>query len=87
MLVEMDLFLFGKTQYLWEICLLLRSIASIFMIVNFKDIDEDAYKNLKAEAIRHNIKIGQAATESFRLWVVSKKQNCQRDEKRMREAA
>lgn len=33
------------------------------------------------------MKIGEAATEAFRLWVASKRQNRQRDVERMREAA
>jgi hypothetical protein len=57
------------------------------MSVSIKDIDENAYRNLKAEAIRHDMKIGEAASDAFRLWVASKRQNRQRDEERMREAA
>lgn len=57
------------------------------MSVSIKDIDENAYRNLKAEAIRHDMKIGEAASEAFRLWVASKRQNRQRDEERMRKAA
>jgi hypothetical protein len=55
--------------------------------VSIKDIDENAYRNLKAEAIRHDMKIGEAASEAFRLWVASKRQSGIRDEERMRRAA
>jgi hypothetical protein len=55
--------------------------------VSIKDIDENVYRNLKAEAIRHDMKIGEAATEAFRLWVASKRQNRQRDVERMQKAA
>lgn len=55
--------------------------------VSIKDVDENAYRNLKAEAIRHDMRVGEAATEAFRLWVASKRQTRQRDEERMRKAA
>ena len=55
--------------------------------VSIKDIDENAYRNLKAEAIRHDMRVGEAATEAFRLWVASKRQTSQRDQERMRRAA
>ena len=57
------------------------------MSVSIKDIDENAYRNLKAEAIRHDMRVGEAATEAFRLWVASKRQTSQRDQERMRRAA
>jgi len=57
------------------------------MSVSIKDLDENAYRNLKAEAIRHGMKVSDAATEAFRLWVASKRQTRQRDEERMRNAA
>jgi hypothetical protein len=57
------------------------------MSVSIKGLDENAYRNLKAEAIRHGMKVSDAATEAFRLWVTSKRQTRQRDEERMRSAA
>lgn len=57
------------------------------MSVSIKDLDENVYRNLKAEAVRHGMKVGEAATEAFRLWVASKRQTRQRDEERMRKAA
>jgi hypothetical protein len=57
------------------------------MSVSIKDLDENAYRNLKAEAIRHGMKVSDAATEAFRLWVASKRQTRQRDRERMRNAA
>lgn len=57
------------------------------MSVSIKDLDENAYRNLKAEAIRHGMKVGDAASEAFRQWVASKRQTRQRDIERMREAA
>ena len=61
----------------------LRSVVSI----NIKDVDKDAYRKLEAEAIRHNMSIGDAATEAFRLWVTSKRQEHQRDKERIQRAA
>lgn len=57
------------------------------MSVSIKDLDENVYRNLKAEAIRQGIKVSDAATEAFRLWVASKRQTRQRDGERMRSAA
>lgn len=57
------------------------------MSVSIKDLDENTYRNFKAEAIRHGMKVSDAATEAFRLWVASKRQTRQRDEERMRSAA
>jgi len=57
------------------------------MSVSIKDIDEDAFRNFKAEAVRMGLKIGDAATEAFRMWVASKRQTRIRDRGRMIEAA
>jgi hypothetical protein len=61
--------------------------AATNMSVSIKDLDENAYRNLKAEAVRSGMKVSDAATEAFRLWVASKRQTRQRDRERMREAA
>jgi len=57
------------------------------MSVSIKDIDEGAYRNLKAEAVRRGLRVGDAATEAFRMWVASKRQQKLRDKERMLEAA
>jgi hypothetical protein len=57
------------------------------MSVSIKDVDEGAFRNLKAEAMRRGIRIGDAATEAFRMWVASKRQNKLRDQERMLEAS
>jgi hypothetical protein len=57
------------------------------MSVSIKDIDENAFRNLKAEAVRRGIRVGEAATEAFRMWVASKRQSKLRDKERMLEAA
>jgi len=57
------------------------------MSISIKDMDENAFRNLKAEAVRRGIKISDAATEAFRLWVALKRQDKVRDEERMRRAA
>lgn len=57
------------------------------MSVSIKDIDEGAFRNLKAEAVRRGIKVGDAATEAFRLWVASKRQSRMRDEEAMLQGA
>jgi hypothetical protein len=37
--------------------------------VVIKDVDEAAYRNLKGEAVKAGLKIGDAASQAFRLWV------------------
>jgi len=54
--------------------------------VSIKDVDEGAFRNLKAEAVRREMRVGDAATEAFRMWVSSKRQGKVRDEVRMLEA-
>jgi len=55
--------------------------------VSIKDVDENAFRNLKAEAVRRGMKVGDAATEAFRMWVASRRQSRVRDRERMLEAA
>ncbi|MBM3292428.1 hypothetical protein FJY84_07085 [Candidatus Bathyarchaeota archaeon] len=57
------------------------------MSISIKDLDENAYRNLKAEAVRHGMKVSDAATEAFREWVASKRQSRVRDLDRMKAAA
>ena len=37
--------------------------------VVIKGVDVDVYRNFKGEAMKVGLKMGQAATEAFRLWV------------------
>jgi hypothetical protein len=57
------------------------------MSVSINDVDENALRNLKAEAVRIGIKVGDAATEAFRTWATSKRQSRVKDRGRMLEAA
>jgi len=57
------------------------------MSVSIKDVDDNAFRNLKAEAVRRGLKVGDAATEAFRMWVASKRQARAKDRERMLEAA
>src|SRR5579875_719079 len=43
------------------------------MSVSIKDIDEKAFRSLKAEAAKAGMKVGDAASEAFRMWVISKR--------------
>ncbi|MBS7626478.1 hypothetical protein KEJ51_05510 [Candidatus Bathyarchaeota archaeon] len=38
------------------------------VVVVIKDVDEKAFRMLKSEAVKKGIKIGQAASQAFRLW-------------------
>jgi len=55
--------------------------------VSIRGVDGDAFRNLKAEAIRMGVRVGDAATEAFRMWVASKRRSRARDRERMIEAA
>ena len=57
------------------------------MSVSIKGVDERAFRNLKAEAVRNGVKVGEAATEAFRMWVASKRQAVLRDRREMLRAA
>lgn len=55
--------------------------------MTIKEIDENVFRNFKAEAIRHGLKVGEATTEAFRLWVLFKKYGRVRNRARMLRAA
>lgn len=57
------------------------------MSISIKDVDENAFRNLKAEAIRQGLKLGEAASEAFRMWVASKREMKIRNRERMIKAA
>ncbi len=57
------------------------------MSISIKDIDENAFRNLKAEAVREGIRVGDAASEAFRMWVASKRQSRLLDKEKMVDAA
>lgn len=57
------------------------------MVVTIKKLDEDVFRNFKAEAIRRGLKIGEATTEAFRLWILFKKYGRVRNRTRMQRAA
>lgn len=57
------------------------------MSVTIKDLDEEVFRNFKAEAIRHGLRLGEAASEAFRLWVAFKKYGRVKDRERMLRAA
>ncbi|MDG6928521.1 MAG: hypothetical protein JRN39_07600 [Nitrososphaerota archaeon] len=57
------------------------------MSVSIKGVDKSAFRNLKAEAVRRGVRVGEAATEAFRMWIASKKQSKARDGERMARAA
>ena len=58
-----------------------------FVSVSIKDVDETAFTNLKAEAARRGMRVGEAASEAFRTWVSSKRITRVRDSEMMRDAA
>ena len=52
-----------------------------------KDVDETVYRNLKGEAVKAGMKVGEAASQAFRLWVQQRSLGRVRDRDRMRRAA
>jgi hypothetical protein len=52
-----------------------------------KDVDEAVYRNLKGEAVKAGMKVGEAASQAFRLWVQQRSLGRVRDQERMRRAA
>jgi hypothetical protein len=56
-------------------------------VVVIKDVDENAFRRLKSEAIRKGIKIGKAASQAFRLWVQESELKPLKDLDRLKEAA
>lgn len=54
--------------------------------VVIKGIDEKAYRRLKGEAMRTGLKVGEAASQAFRLWVQQRMPSKARDIERLRRA-
>jgi hypothetical protein len=52
-----------------------------------KDVDEDAFRNLKGEAAKAGVKVGDAASQAFRLWVQGRSLRRLKDVDRLRRAA
>ncbi len=52
-----------------------------------KDVDQASYRNLKGEAVKAGMKVGQAASQAFRLWVQQRSLRRLRDRDKMQKAA
>jgi len=52
-----------------------------------KGVDDEAYRSLKGEAMRSGMKVGEAASLSFRSWVQQRRLRRVRDVDRQRRAA
>jgi len=52
-----------------------------------KGVDEAAYRNLRGEAVKAGLKVGEAASQAFRLWVQQRSLGRIRDTEKMRKAA
>jgi hypothetical protein len=55
--------------------------------VVIKGVDQTAYRNLKGEAVKAGLKVGEAASEAFRLWVQRRTERRVKDIDRMKRAA
>lgn len=55
--------------------------------VVIKEVDEEAFRNLKGEAIKAGLKVGEAASQAFRLWVQQRSLQKVKDIDRMKKAA
>ncbi len=52
-----------------------------------KDVDQVSYRNLKGEAVKADMKVGEAASQAFRLWVQQRSLRRARDRDKMQKAA
>ncbi|MBS7638505.1 hypothetical protein KEJ49_06465 [Candidatus Bathyarchaeota archaeon] len=52
-----------------------------------KDVDEEAYRSLRSEAVKSGLRVGEAASQAFRLWVQQRRLGRLRDVDRLRRAA
>lgn len=55
--------------------------------VVIKRVDEEAYRSLRGEAVKAGLKVGEAASQAFRLWVQHRSLQKIRDIDRMRRTA
>jgi len=55
--------------------------------VVIKDVDEEAYRNFRGEAVKAGLKVGEAASQAFRLWVEQRTLRRLRDVDRLKRAA
>jgi hypothetical protein len=55
--------------------------------VVIKGVDDSAYRNLKGEAIKAGLKVGEAASQAFRLWVQGRMQQRVKESERLKRAA
>ena len=55
--------------------------------VVIKDVDEAAYRNLKGEAVKAGLKVGEAASQAFRLWVQERSLGTVKDFEKIRRAS
>ena len=52
-----------------------------------KDVDETVYRSLKGEAVKSGLRVGDAASQAFRLWVQQRNLGQVRDRDAMRRAS
>lgn len=55
--------------------------------VVIKDVDEEAYRNFKGTAAKLGLKLGEAASEAFRIWGHRRTLQKYRDRSKMERAA
>ena len=55
--------------------------------VVIKDVEKNAFRSLKGEAAKSGLKIGEAASQAFKMWVQQRTLQKLRDIERMRKAA
>jgi len=52
-----------------------------------KDVDEAAYRSLKREAVKAGLKVGEAASQAFRLWLRERSSGRVKDFEKIRRAS
>ena len=62
-------------------------VPNVKTTVVIKDVDAEAYRNFKGEAAKLGLKVGEAASEAFRLWGHRRTLQMLKDRTRMEHAA
>ena len=55
--------------------------------ITIKGVEEEAFRNFKAESVRKGLKLGEATTEAFKDWVASQNKRTRKEITTMEEAA
>jgi hypothetical protein len=79
---------FMRAVYMYDLLYLVTHLGiELNSSVVIKGVDEDAYRSLKGEAAKAGLKVGEAASQAFRLWVQQRMLKRVRDVDRLKKVA